>query len=129
MDCRTTPAVNFKTRLEYSEPILTQEQSILSKIVTLFAAEEIILQHSVLGYRIDEYCLKYKLAIEFDEQGHSDRDIDYETRKQKALEKELDCEFIRVNPAKEDFNILVEIGRIQNYIDMTIKNSTKKTSR
>ena len=48
---------------------MTQEQSVLSKIVNLFAAEEIILQHSSLGYRIDAYFLKHKLAIEVDEQG------------------------------------------------------------
>ena len=56
---------------------MTQEQSIFSKIVTVFAVEEIILQHNVLGYRIDEYFFKYKLAIEVDEQGHNDRDIGY----------------------------------------------------
>ena len=45
MDCRTTAAVNFKTRLGFSQhdPIMTQEQSVLSKIVAVFAAEEIIL--------------------------------------------------------------------------------------
>ena len=114
MDCRATLAVNFKTKLGFSQhdPIMTQEQSMLSKIVTFFVAEEIILQHSVLGYRIDAYFLKYKLAIEVDEQGHNDRDIDYEIRRQKALEKELGCEFVRINPAKEGFNIFVQIGRI-----------------
>ena len=77
MDCRTSPAVNFKTKLGFSQyvPIMTQEQSILSKIVTLFAAEEVILQHNVLGYRIDPYFPKDKLAIEVDEQGHNSRDI------------------------------------------------------
>ena len=87
MACRTTPAVNFKTRFEFNQhdPIMTQEQSMLSKIVTLFAAEEIILQH-VLDYRIDAYFPKYKLAIEADEQGYYDRDIDYEIRRQKAIE-------------------------------------------
>ena len=55
MDFRTTPAVKFKTKLRFSQhdPIMTQEQSILSKIVTLFAAEKIILLHSILGYRTD----------------------------------------------------------------------------
>ena len=55
MDCKTTPGVNFRTKLGFSqhEPIMTQEQSILSKIVTIFAAEEIMLQHNILGYRID----------------------------------------------------------------------------
>ena len=66
VDCRTTPAVNFKTKLGFNQhdPIMTQEQSILSKIVTLFSAEKIILQYSVLSYRIDTYFPKYKLAIE-----------------------------------------------------------------
>ena len=89
MDCRTTPAVNFKTRLGFSQhdSIMTQEQSILSKIVTSFAAEEIILQHNVLGHRIDAYFPKYKLAIEDDEQGHNNRNIGYEIRRQKTIEK------------------------------------------
>ena len=118
MDCRITPAVNFKTRLGFSQhdPIMTQEQSILSKIVTLFSAEEIILQHNVLGSRSDAYFPKYKLAIEVDEQGNNDRDIVYETERQKAIEKDLGCKFIRNNPANENFNIFVEIGKIQNYI-------------
>ena len=129
MDCRTTPAVRFRTKLGFSQhdPIMTQEQSILSKIVTLFSAEEIILQHNVSSYRTDAYFPKHKLAIEVDEQGHNDRDIDYEIRRQKALEKELGCEFVRINPAKEGFNIFIEIGRILNYIAMSIKSSTKKT--
>ena len=105
---------------------MTQEQSVLSKIVTLFAAEEIILQHNVLDYRIDAYFLKYKLATEVDEQGHNDRDTDYEIRRQKTIEKELGCEFIRINPAKKNCYIFVEIGKIQNYIAMSIKNSTKQ---
>ena len=65
MYCRTTPAVNFKNRLGFSQhdPIMTQEQSILSKTVTLFASKKIMLQHNVLDYRIDAYFQKYKLAI------------------------------------------------------------------
>ena len=89
MDCRTIPAVNIKTRLGFNQhdPMMTQEQSILSKIVTLFTAEEIILQHIFLGYRIDAYFPKYKLAIEADEQVHNDRNINFEIERQKAIEK------------------------------------------
>ena len=85
IDCRTTPAVNFKNKSGFNlhDPTMTQEQSILSKIVTLFAGEKIILQDNVLGYRIDAYFPKYKLAIEVDEQGHNDRDIDYEIEDKK----------------------------------------------
>ena len=66
---------------------MTQEQSILSKIVTSFAAEEIMLQHNVLGYRIDAYFPEYKLAIEVDEQGHNGRDINYKIERQKAIKR------------------------------------------
>ena len=51
------------------------------------SAEKIILQHNVLGYRIDAYVPKCKLAIEVDEQGHNNRNIIYETERQKAIEK------------------------------------------
>ena len=91
MDCRTTPAVYFKTRQGFSQhdPIMTQEQSVLSKIMTLFAAEETMLQCNVLSYRIDAYFPKYKLAIEVDEQGHNNRDIDCEIERQKAIKSYL----------------------------------------
>ena len=74
----------------------------------LFEAEEIILQHSVLGYR-NAYFFKQKLAIEVNEQVHNSRDISYDIEIQRAIEKELDCEFIRINPAEEDFNILLRL--------------------
>ena len=38
--------------------------------------------------------------MKVDEQGHNDRDIDYEIERQKAIENKLGCEFIRINPAK-----------------------------
>ena len=39
--------------------------------------------YSVVGYRIDLYFHDYKLAIEIDENGRSDRNIDYEIKKKK----------------------------------------------
>ena len=89
MDYRKTPTVNFKSILGFRQhdPIISQEQSVLSNIVRLFATEKIILQHNVLGYRIDAHFPKYKLAIEADEQGDKDRYIDYKRGRQKAIEK------------------------------------------
>ena len=87
------------------------------------------MQHNVLGYRIDAYFPKYKLAIEVDEQGHNERDIDYEIERQKAIENKLGCEFIRMNPAKENFNIFVEIGKIQNYIAKSTKKLTEESTK
>ena len=43
----------------------------------------------------------YKHAIEIDENGHSDRNIDYEIKRQKAIEQELGCELIRIDPDKD----------------------------
>ena len=77
MDCRTTPAVKFKSRLGFNQhdPIMIQEQSVLTKIDTCFKTEDKLFQHSVLEYRIDLYVPKYKLAIEVDKLGHCTRDI------------------------------------------------------
>ena len=37
------------------------------------------------------------LAVEIDEKGHTDREIIFEEKRQKALEKKLGCKFIRIN--------------------------------
>ena len=55
-------------------------------------------QQSALGYRIDLYFYICKLTIEVDELGHVDRNLSDEIERQKALEKELVCVFIRINP-------------------------------
>ena len=79
-------------------------------------------QHSVLGYRIDLYFHKHKLAIEFDELGHAARNLSHENERQKALQKELDCVFIRINPDGKDFNIFKERNKIHRYIKDLLKN-------
>ena len=38
------------------------------------------IKYGVLGYRIDLYFHDYKLAIEIDDNAHSDRNTDYEIR-------------------------------------------------
>ena len=118
MDSRTVLSIDFKSRLGFKSqnPIMTQKQSVLTKIKETFSTEEISFQHFVLGYKIDAYLLKHKLPVEVDERGHQDRDLESQIERQKALEKELDCKFIRINPARENFNIFNEINRIHNHI-------------
>ena len=108
MDTRTIPCIDFKNKLGFNsqDPIMTQEQSIFTKIKDSFSTEKIIFQHFVLGYRINTCFLKHKLAIEVDERGHNDKDLEYEIERQKSLEKELDCKFIRINPARENLIII-----------------------
>ena len=94
--------------------INTKEQTVINSIKDAFEGENMQTQYTVLGYRIDLYFHKYKLAIEVDELGHNDRSADYETQRQRVLEKELDCVFIRNDPDATDFNILKEINRLIN---------------
>ena len=56
------------------------------------------IQYSVLSYRIDLYFHSCKLAIEVDELRHADRNVNNEIERQQALERELNCVFIRINP-------------------------------
>ena len=52
---------------------------------------------------------------------------DYEIKRQKAIEKELDCEFIRLNPDEKDFDMDIHINKIQNHIVQLTKKLTKKS--
>ena len=45
------------------------------------------------------------------EKGRVDRDLDYEAKRQKELEK-LDYHLIRINPDKPGFNDYKEFGRV-----------------
>ena len=80
-------------------------------------------QYTFVGYSIDLYFHGYKLAIEVDELGHIDRNIDYELQRQRAIEKELGCVFIRINPDEKDFNIFKEINKIHKHIKKLFKKS------
>ena len=108
----------------------SKEYSIVKKIITIFSAEEKILQYHILGYKITVYFSMYNLAVEIDGLGHKGRDTDQQIRRQEVKEKELNCEFTRINPDKENFDVFIEIGRIQNYIiksnEKLAKQSTKK---
>ena len=126
MHCRvaTQEAIEFNYRLGFNQYdiTLTKEQSALKSIMDAFEGGKTQTQYSDLGYRIDLYFHDYRLAIKVDEKGHKDRNIDHEIKRQKALEKELICDFIRINPDKNDFNI----SRAKNQIFRHIKESIKK---
>ena len=65
--------------------INTKEQTIINSIKDTFEGENIQTQYSVLGYRIDLYFYEYKLEIEVDELGHTNRNINNKIERQKAL--------------------------------------------
>ena len=125
MDCRTDESCYLKIVLGFKldDVINTKEQTVLKSIKDAFEGEDMQTQYSFLGYRIDLYFHKHKLAIEVDELGHADRNLSNEIERQKALEKELDCVFIRINPDEKKINIFKEISKIHRHI----KKSTTKS--
>ena len=129
MDCRTDESCNLKRNLGFTlhDVINTKKQTVINSIKDAFEGENIQTQYTVLTYPIDLYFHKYKLAIEVDELGHNDRNIDYEIQRQQALERELSCVFIRINPDAIDFNIFKEINKIHRHINKLTKQQTKES--
>ena len=125
MNCRTDEPCNLKGNLEFNrhDVINTKEQTVLESIKEAFQGEDMQTQYSALGYRIDLYFHKYRLAIEVDELGHANRNLSDEINRQKALERELNCVFIRINPDEKDFNIFREINKIHRHINKMTKQS------
>ena len=124
MNSRTDESCKFKKHLGFTlhDVINTKEQSVISAIKDAFEGENMQTQYSVLSYRIDLYFHKCKLAIEVNELGHSDRDINDEIERQRALERELNCVFIKINPDEPDFNIFREISKMHRHINQLMKS-------
>lgn len=59
-------------------------------------------QYQVDNYRIDLYIPKYNIAIEIDEEEHKYKK-NYDTIRQKYIEKQIHCKFIRVTPLYKFF--------------------------
>ena len=79
-------------------------------------------------FRIDFYFSKYFLEVQIDEKVHTDRDLIFGEKRQKALEKKLGCNFIRINTSKrydEDY----DIGRTQTCISKCKNRPLKKLEK
>ena len=128
MDCRTDESCNFKRNLGFTlhDVINTKEQIVISVIKDAFEGENMQTQYSVLGYRIDLYFHEYKLAIEVDELGHNDRNINDEIQRQRVLERKLDCVFIRIDSDAPNFDIFREINKIHRHISQSNKVQLKE---
>ena len=125
MGCRKDESCSFKRNLGFKlyDVISTKVQTVINSMNDAFEGEDMQTQYSVLSYRIDPYFHKYKLAVEVDELGHADRNINNETERQKALERQLNCVFIRINPDEKDFNIFKPINEIYRHIKKASKKS------
>ena len=105
------------------------EKTTLDSIKNAFEGENMQTHHRVLGYETDIYFHDYKLAVGIDGYNDDDRDIGCEIERQKALEKELGCKFIRINPNKESFNVFKAINEIFRHIKESNKKPTEKSTK
>ena len=131
MNSRTDESCNFKRNLGFTlhDVINTKEQTVINSIKDAFEGENMQTQYSVLSYRIDLYFHKYKFAIEVDELGHVDRNVNNEIERQRALERKLNCVFIRIDPDAPNFIIFREINKIHRLINQLTKQQTKKQTK
>ena len=120
---------NFRIKLGFkiNGIIMSKEGSITAKISKLFKKEKIALQEKVLNYYIELYFIEYNLAFAIDERGHLDRSEEEEQLRENKIKEILGCEFARINPDKEMFDVFDEIGKIYGSID-EIKGKRKNKS-
>ena len=131
------------------------ENEVKSKIGTIFSNEKILEEYSVKIYeidpyfyehyrkkietdengseyilfRIDIYFTEYFLAVEIDEKGRTDRDIIFEEKRQKALEKNLTVnllELILVRKIMMQTMRLLEDTFISKFKDKENENKIKE---
>ena len=107
---------------------LTKEQQTLSAIANTFKTEKIEDQFKVGNYYLDMYLPEYKIVVECDENGHSDRKPCDERERMDYINKEFDIDdtyWIRYNPDEYDFDISKVTGRIYNKINLIKKEIVK----
>ena len=82
-------------------------------------------------FRIDIYFIECFLAVEIDEKGHTDREIIFDEKRQKALGKKLGSKFIRINTcnAKNGYGLDYEVGNVQTSIDEFKDKKIKKLGK
>ena len=108
---------NFRQLLGVKESQIfeTKEYSIIKQIKKVFIREKIVDQFKIDKYFVDFYFPDHKLGIEIDENCHLDRLKIKEKETEEAI-KNLGITLIRINPDKEDFDIFIKIGEIQDFI-------------
>ena len=79
-------------------------------------------ERKYIPFKIDIYFSDYSLAAEIDKKGVH-RDLMFEVKRQKALEKKLNCKFIKINKSND---LDYELGNIHTFIDEFKNNKIKE---
>jgi len=88
------------------------EEETLAPLMTVFASSCPVRQFSCGLYRIDLYFPAQKVAVECDEGGHAHYSFEAEYERQRFLEQQLCCHFVRYNPHAADFSIYKLIAQL-----------------
>ena len=67
--------------------------------------------------------VNFFLPLEIDEKRNTEKDLIFEIKRQKALEKRLNCKFIKINASND---LEYEISYIQKFIDELKNNKIKE---
>ena len=80
---------NLRATLDLKERdiITTKEESLISRIMKIFAKGKNKLQHSAFNYYIVLYFSEYRLTVKIDEKGHLDRDGNKEKERQNEIKE------------------------------------------
>lgn len=91
------------------------EIDILEKLRKSFNATTILHQYKLViaedNYILDMYIINFKIAIEIDEEHHGEKKV-MDIVRQKKIEKQLKCNFVRCSPYDKCFDIFELIGDI-----------------
>ena len=79
-------------------------------------------EHKYIPFKIDIYFSDYSLAAEIDKKGVH-RDLMFEVKRQKALEKKLNCKYIKINKIND---LDYELSNIHSFIDEFKNNKIKE---
>ena len=82
--------------------------------------------HEYILFKIDVYFTECFLAVEIDEKRHTDRDLIFEEKRENTLEKKLNCQFIRINTSRENYDANYEASWIQTFISRFKDKEIKK---
>lgn len=102
----------IKNRFKYDVRSARFEYKYLNEIkdfLNLINVESVE-QYSVGNYRIDLYIPKYNIAVEIDEKEHKYKQ-DYDTIRQKYIEKQIHCTFIRINEGESCGSAIARITK------------------
>lgn len=115
---------------EYSKNISKshKETEFINKLEESLKAINItdgVKQYDVLNYKIDYYIPSLNIAIEYDENNHSGYKYEAHEGRQKEIENELNCKFIRVTDENSDeYNLGLVLNEIIKFT--LLKDKIKK---